>query len=66
MTDKEFKKFYEWVNSINKDAFITDSYVEIGNIYYYKDGTIYSEGIIAKNRSQKQVKEIIKNLLEEK
>lgn len=63
MTDKEFKKFCEWIESINKDVFITASYVEIGNLYFYKDGMIYSEGIIARNRSQQQIKSIIENLL---
>lgn len=63
MTDKEWENFCEWANSLNKDVFITDSYVEIGNCYFYKDGMIYSEGIIARQRSQKQIKSIIENLL---
>lgn len=63
MTNIEWKELCEWAKSIDDNALITDSYVEIGNLYYYKDGIIYSEGIIARNRSPEKIKSIIENLL---
>ena len=63
MTDKEWQELCQWAKSINEDTFITDRYVELGNLYYYKDGTIYSEGIMARSRTPQQMKSIIENLL---
>ena len=36
-----------------------------GNLGFFKDGMIYGEGVIAENRTAKQIKAIIKNLVEE-
>ena len=71
MTDKEWKELCKWVKSLkNRNVYvIKNEWISVGNCFegnlgFFKDGMIYGEGVIAENRTAKQMKEIIKNLLE--
>lgn len=78
MTDKEFKELCEWAKTLNNENVYVAKYeknsdktewISVGNCWFeslkfYKDGKIYGEeDIISENRTAKQMKAIIENLL---
>lgn len=75
MTDKEWKELCEWAISLNKkDVYITKrnaiEWISVGNCFeetlgFFKDGMVIGESIISRNRTAKQIKSIIENLIEE-
>ena len=78
MTDKEWKELCDWVKSLNTKHCFIDKFNEeeriLAGIYggdyleITKDGDIIEfdyGSLVAENRTQKQIKAIIKNLVEE-